>query len=196
MEDTEGYTMSSFDDIVTSFKETIKDASDAQLEEISAEVIATVPKEINPNTADAYIYGCLTSQWSSASVCVPSCLNGFKPSNMRACDMAVYEKKNGKVKKSNKVKTPNAYLYMDEDENEEVGREQLRTFSRHGITELFVYKRKPNSLEYEHIETKEIKRKNPKRRQASWGAGAAVALVILFFFIIFLVLLWRYMKSD
>jgi len=188
------------EDPVTSFKAKIESANEEELDEIESDLIASIPKEIKPNSPNEYIYGCLTGQTSSLNACVPSCINGHHPKDMKKCNIAVYEKKNDKITKINTMDSSKSYLYVSQSDDEELTKEEISKLRKKGVNELYIYKQRHDSLDYEHVETKVIKRQKKhtkkKKRTIDWGSGSVIALVILFVLIIFIMLLYRYMKSD
>jgi hypothetical protein len=196
------------EDTIIDFKSSVTSATQEQREEIDANIIASVPNVIKPDTPEAYLYGCLTDQSDGLNACAPSCLNGHQPKNMRSCGLAVYEKKNGKTTKLNKNKTATAYLYVAENDDECISKKELVQFHKEGISELFIYKQQAGILKFEHIETKILRKAKlmgkkggakgnshqtddqEKRSKSGWSHGWIIVVVIFIFLIIIIIIVY------
>lgn len=174
-------------DSVHEFTARVSTMNESEINELDAELLISVPETIESGSVDEFIYGCLSEQSGSFSLCVPSCVNGYKPSNMTSCDMAVFQKSDNKIKKINKVKSKKAYIYLDQDETLEMSPDDIKQFTVHDkVKELYVYKTRDNGL-YEHIDTIQFHKQIPRIKTPVSSTGIVAFLIILFILILIII---------
>src|SRR5665647_833529 len=105
------------EDIKKTFVEALKDATPEDLEEIAGEIMVSAPspEDVEPGSAKEFVYGCFTDQTETLDVCVPACVNGYRPTKMKGCNLSVYQKKDGKLQCLSKKDDDKAYLYLNRD---------------------------------------------------------------------------------
>ena len=180
--------MSTFD-TVDEFIATRESMTDAEISNFDADLLISAPATVTPDSAEEYIYGCLTEQSNSLNMCVPSCINGYKPSGISECSMSVYHRKDGKIVRINKKsKSSKGYLYIDSDDEEDLSKSEIKRLNtQDNIKELYLYKKQKDSSEYEHIDTL-IFHKDETPADNTWDRIVLIFFVILILFIIFIVI--------
>jgi hypothetical protein len=142
-----------------------EEMTDTERLELESEYRASMPATINEDTDEGYIYGCLSDNTSSVDACVPSCIKGYKFKGMPTCSNRVYTKKRGTLSLINDIKSNTAYVYLELGE-ELTSPDMKFLHNKHGIKEVHIYTKKPNSRDYEHTNTKELVSKKTRPRKA------------------------------
>lgn len=134
------------------------------------------------------LYGCLREDTSSLDACIPSCLAGYKFLGTPSCTKRVYvrDSATGQLTLKNDIKTDRAYIYLDESDVVSASESKFLR-NKHGVRELYVYRKLANSKDYEHIETLNLLVKKTKKVRQARDDGVLVgALVLIFILFIFI----------
>lgn len=174
--------------IARKLKKIAQGADEQTKEAIDGMIAANAPEKGGDNPEEKLVYACVLGQISSDSeyFCTPSCLEGYQLSDTPACDMVVYEKKGGVLRKVNKINGTRVCLYLHGKLDE---KDFWKIYKQEKYEELFVYSYNEETGKYSHVwtelspKTKSVKKRKGKKSDTSSAAAVIIVLVILFFLI-------------
>jgi len=102
-------------------------------------------------------------------------------------------KQSGTLSLINDIKSNTAYVYLELGE-ELTSPDMKFLHNKHGIKEVHIYTKKPNSRDYEHTNTKELvsKRTRPRKAKKNNSGLGLIAGIVLIIIIILIILYFMY----
>ncbi len=169
-------------DKIDKFKAMVDSMSLTERETLDINLMVSAPEKVIPGTADEFIYGCLTEESGTLEFCVPSCINGYKPSGMAKCELTIYQRRDGKITCINNKKSDKAYLYISQDDPETLTKREIdRIHNKDKVNELYIYKQSNEGVRHEHIDTLIL---SHKKQSQNTSAGFVIFLFIVFILLI------------
>lgn len=180
--------------IARRLKKIAKKADERTKEAIDGMIAANAPEKGGDSPEEKLVYACALGQISSDSgyFCTPSCLEGYHLNDTPACDMVVYEKKDGSLRKVNKITGKRVCLYVDTETSEN---DFKAIYEREKYDELFVYFYDEETGRYAHTMTRSAPREKKSKKRRDRDAAAVILVIVLLFFLIALAVWLRYAEK-
>jgi len=153
----------------------------------------SMPDTVMSGTVGAYLYGCFQPELAVEIGCTPDCSNGLKNPDLNECDIASYEKKQGKLTKINNINTEEADVFLSN--GEQITKEDRNKLRGDGVKVITVFNQDGTGINYVLGESINLDQPEepppPPPEQTTWGWGWIWLILVILIIIVIVAALFR-----